>query len=484
MSHALLIGGGRVTGQGPAVDVINPATGVIVASVASASADQTDAAVEASAGAFAGWRSSAQAVRSETLRSLAMGLDANRDELARVLTIDTGRPFARNLVYVDFAAAIFRQYAELARVDAGRLVPGNDPGQFSMVARVPYGVVACLIPWNYPLDLLVFKVAPAIATGNTVVIKGAPETTLSTLALVDLFAEHTPPGVVNVLAGGRDVGERLVSHEAVDMVAFTGSTAAGRAIGETCARLVRPAHLELGGKDPAIVFDDVDPSVAAQGVAWAAFLNAGQVCTSTERAYVHRRVYDEVVERATKIASDLLVGDPFDPVTQMGPMRTEAGRRRVLAQLASAVEDGATVLTGGVAESGAGYFMRPTVVVDVDHGMDLMRDETFGPVLPIMPFDDEDEAWALAADTPYGLGASVYTQNPGRVRRAAERLQVGNLWINDPVVDNQGAPFGGMRASGNARELGVEGLHAFTDSRHVHWNVELQPKPWWYPYEE
>lgn len=484
MTHDLFIGGQLESGQGPAIEIFDPSTGTSAASVPSASSTQVDRAVEAAAAAGPQWRGIAQNERSDVLRAIAASLEADRDEIAAVLSLDTGRPLSRNLVYVDFAAAVFRQYAELARVLGGRLVPSNDPGQLSMVMRVPFGVVACLIPWNYPLSLLVFKVAPAIAVGNTVVVKGAPETTLSTLRLGSVFSRHTPPGVVNLLAGGQDVGAALVEHPDVDMVAFTGSTAAGRAIGASCARRTRPAHLELGGKDPAIVFEDVDVVQAAQGVAWAAFLNAGQVCTSTERAYVHASVYDEFVARVAHLAGSLRVGDPMDEKTQIGPMRTEAGRARVLHQVRQATEQGARVVVGGSARPGPGYFMEPTVLVDVDHSMPIMQEETFGPVLPVMAFDSDDEAFSLAADTPYGLGASIYTSDARRVRRAYEELRVGNLWINDPVVDNQAAPFGGSRASGNARELGVEGLFAFTDIKHVHWNIDLQAKPWWYPYEE
>ena len=484
MTHDHLIGGSLQTGHGPAITITDPASGIAVAEVPTTSIEQVDTAIAAAAAAFPDWRDRAQADRSDALRAIAASLERQRDDIARLLSVDTGRPYARNLLYVDFTAGVFRQYAELGRVLGGRLVPSNDPGQLSMVMRVPYGVVSCLIPWNYPLTLLAFKVAPALAVGNTVVVKGAPETTLSTLRLGEIFRAHTPPGVVNLLSGDRDVGERMVEHADVDLVAFTGSTRAGRAIGRACADLTKPAHLELGGKDPALVFADVDVRTAAQGVVWAAFLNAGQVCTSTERAYVHRSIYDEFVGHAVSLAKTLRVGDPLDPATQIGPMRTDAGRRRALAHVEEAVAAGATVAAGGAAPDRPGFYLPPTVVVDGDHSMRLLTEETFGPVLPIVAFDDPDEAFTLAADTPYGLGVSLYTHDAALVHRAATQLRVGNVWINDPVVDNPAAPFGGSRASGNARELGVEGLHAFTDIKHVHWNVELQAKSWWYPYEE
>jgi betaine-aldehyde dehydrogenase len=480
----VLINGSQTKGGGGTLAVDNPATGDITAELATASMEQAVLAVEAAAAAQPGWAALAQRERSDAMRAIAEAIDGDREELATMLTLETGRPFTRNLLYVDFSAAVFRQYAELARVHGGRLAPGNEPGELSLVMRVPYGVVAGIIPWNYPLTLLVFKAAPALAVGNTIVIKPSRLTPLTTLRLGELMGPLLPPGVANVIVAGGDVGQALVEHPAVDLVAFTGSTDTGAAIGATCARLAKASHLEMGGKDPAIVFADADPEFAAHGVVWAAFLNAGQVCTSTERAYVHEAVYDEFVEHATGLAAGLRVGDPMDPKTQIGPMRSAAGRDSALAQITTAVEHGATIAAGGDIPPGDGYFLNPTVLVDVDHSMTVMKDETFGPVLPIQKVGDADEALALAADTPYGLGASIYTNDPSLVYRAAQELTVGNLWVNDPVVDNQAAPFGGMRASGNARELGLEGLEAFTVPRHVLWNTREEIKDWWYRLEE
>ncbi len=479
---ALLINGSFEPGSAELFDVLDPTGGAVIDSVAAASPEQVDRAVAAAGQAQQSWWAASQPDRSAAMHAVAAEIERRKEDIADLVTRETGRPYSRNLLYVDMTASLFRQYAELARVQGGRIAPSNEAGQLSLVLRVPYGVVATLVPWNYPLLLLAFKVAPALATGNTVVVKPASETTLTTLLLAEILAATTPPGVVNVLAGsGATVGEQLVRHPGTHLVAFTGSTRVGTGIGATCGELAKPAHLELGGKDPAIVFDDVDPALAARAVVWASFLNAGQVCTSTERVYVQRRVYDEFVERVVELAGGLRVGDPFDPETQIGPMRNERGRNKVLEQLAAAQDGGAKVLAGGdVPEGSSGFFLRPTVVVGVDHTMDLMREETFGPVLPIMGFDDDDEAFALAADTPYGLGASLYTSNPGRVRRAYESLRVGTVWVNDPVVDNLAAPFGGMGASGNARELGIEGMEAFTVPRHVHWNLDLEEKPWWY----
>jgi betaine-aldehyde dehydrogenase len=415
------------------------------------------------------------------LHDVADRIRVEGEQVAEALTHETGRPLTRNRLYVDMAVDLFRMYAELTRALGGRVAPSNDPGQLSLVLRAPYGVVGCLVPWNYPLLLMVFKVAPALAVGNTVVIKPASETPLSLMVLSEIFATTLPPGVVNTVIGsGQTVGEGLVTDPAVDMIAFTGSTEVGRRLGVLCAEATKPSHLELGGKDPAIVFADADPAIAAEAVAWASFLNAGQVCTSTERVYVHESIHDQFVDAVVGVTGSIRVGDPFEESTQVGPMRSDGRRRKVLGEIEAAGSAGARVVAGGSAIDRPGFFMEPTVLVDVNHEMGVMREETFGPVLPIMAFSSDDEAFALAADTPYGLGASVYTETPARVERAYRELNVGTLWVNDPVVDNLAAPFGGNRASGDARELGLEALESFTTARHVHWNLAQDPKPWWF----
>lgn len=467
-------------GEGPSADVIEPSTGEVFVAWRDSSPSQVDHAVRAARYAFPRWRDATQDTRSAALRGIAAGFEARRAEIAEALTHETGRALSRNGLYVDMAAALFRQYAELARIDGGRIAPSNDPGQLSLVRRVPYGVVAALIPFNYPLLLLAFKVAPALAAGNTVVVKPAPDTPLSLQILADVFAEHLPAGVLNTARGGAEVGAALVAHPEVDLVAFTGSTTVGRRIAATCAGTGTATHLELGGKDPALVFADTDPGLAAEAVVWASFLNAGQVCTSTERVYVHRSLYEPFVDRAVQLTEKLVVGDPFDAATQVGPMRSEPGRSQVLDQIRAAADAGAEVLIGGEALDRPGFFLAPTIVTGADHSTELMTEETFGPVMPVLPFEDADEAFALASDTPYGLGASIYTESSRLVERAYRELQVGTLWVNDPVVDNLAAPFGGMRASGNARELGPEALDSFTRPRHVHWNLGLERKSWWF----
>ena len=477
----LLIDGELVTGNGPEFNVLDPANGETFAALRSSSEIQLARATAAARRAQPAWHALAQPERSRALHDVADRIRVEGEQIAEALTHETGRPLTRNRLYVDMAVDLFRMYAELTRALGGRVAPSNDPGQLSLVLRAPYGVVGCLVPWNYPLLLMVFKVAPALAVGNTVVIKPASETPLSLMVLSEIFATTLPPGVVNTVIGsGQTVGEGLVTDPAVDMIAFTGSTEVGRRLGVLCAEATKPSHLELGGKDPAIVFADADPAIAAEAVAWASFLNAGQVCTSTERVYVHESIHDQFVDAVVGVTGSIRVGDPFEESTQVGPMRSDGRRRKVLGEIEAAGSAGARVVAGGSAIDRPGFFMEPTVLVGVNHEMGVMREETFGPVLPIMAFSSDDEAFALAADTPYGLGASVYTETPARVERAYRELNVGTLWVNDPVVDNLAAPFGGNRASGDARELGLEALESFTTARHVHWNLAQDPKPWWF----
>lgn len=477
----LLIDGSLVEGVGPEFNVIDPASGEVHTTLHASSDEQLRQATAAARQAQPSWNDLSPPERTRALRAVADRIETEGERIAVALTRETGRPLTRNRLYVEMAVDLFRMYAELSRSLGGRIAPSNETGQLSLVNRAPYGVVGCLIPWNYPLLLLVFKVAPALATGNTVVIKPASETPLSLLILSEIFAAALPNGVVNtVLGSGETVGEALVADPYVDMIAFTGSTQVGRRLGKLCADVTKPVHLELGGKDPAIVFADVEPAIAADAVAWASFLNAGQVCTSTERVYVHQDIHDVFVDHLVDVARSIVVGDPFDGSTQVGPMRSDGRRRKVIGEVEAANAAGAQILVGGSAPDRPGFFLEPTVIVDVDHDMGVMREETFGPVLPVMKFTTEDQAFALAADTPYGLGASIYTESPTLVERAFRELNVGTVWVNDPLVDNLAAPFGGNRASGDARELGLEALYSFTTARHVHWNLALERKPWWF----
>jgi betaine-aldehyde dehydrogenase len=480
----LLIRGEQVAGDGDEFPVENPATEETLTTLRSPSLEQLAAAVAAASDAFKGWASTPAVERAELLHEVAVRLRASTDELARVMTLEGGKPLVENSDEVGWCAAAFDYYAEMGRNFAGRVIPSIESTQLALVVKEPIGPWACIVPWNYPLLLLAWKVAPAIAAGNTVVAKPSELTPLSTLMLAKCF-DHLPPGVVNLLAGGPETGSALVENDSIEGVAFTGSVETGKKVAAACATRVARMNLEMGGKDPFIVCADVaaDVSVAARGGAWAAYLNAGQVCTSAERFYVAREVYDDFVSEFVSYTDSLRVGDPLDASTDLGPMVSAPQRAKVEAQVEAAVSAGATLLVGGDrAGHERGHFFAPAVVTGAPETTDLLREETFGPVAPIVPVDSLDEAIRLANATRYGLGANVYTRDLETAVRCMREIRAGTVWINDPLTDNDAGPFGGMKQSGFGRELGQEGLEAFQDTKHVHMETKIAPKEWWYPY--
>jgi acyl-CoA reductase-like NAD-dependent aldehyde dehydrogenase len=480
----LLIGGEQVAGEGGPLPVENPFTQETLAEVGLPSAGQVDAAVAAAREASRGWAATPALERAELLHEVATRLRARTDELGRLMTLEGGKPLVENTDEVGWTAAAFDYYAELGRNFAGRVIPPIESTQLALVLKEPVGVVACIVPWNYPLLLLGWKLAPVLAAGNAAVCKPSELTPLSTLAL-HACVDHLPDGLVALLAGAGDVGERLVGDARVDGIAFTGSVATGTAIAERAAKRIARVNLELGGKDPFIVCADVaaDIEIAARGGAWAAFLNAGQVCTSAERFYVERSVYDDFLGHFVDHTRTLKVGDPFDPETDVGPMASAAQRDKVRGHVERAVAAGAELLVGsGDAGQERGHFFAPAVVTGAPAETDLLREETFGPVAPIVPVGSLDEAITLANDSPYGLGANVYTRDLASAVRCMRELRAGTVWINDPLTDNDAGPFGGMKRSGLGRELGSEGLEAFQETKHVHLETRLEVKDWWYPY--
>ncbi len=364
------------------------------------------------------------------------------------------------------------------------VIPSIEETQLALVLKEPYGFVAAIVPWNYPILLMAWKVAPALAAGNTVVLKPSEMTPLSTLLFAELF-EHFPPGVMNIVSGYRkECGEPLVLDPRVRVIAFTGSLATGQRIAQLVAPQMKKLHLELGGKDAFIVAEDADLDVAVPGVAWAALLNAGQVCTSTERVYVHESLAPTFIERISDFAKNLRLGPGIEPETDMGPIIGAQYRAKIETQVEAAKAQGAKVLTGGrrPPQFERGYFYEPTVMTHVDHSMAIMSEETFGPAIPIMTYRSFDEAIALANDSKYGLGANLYTYDPVKAKRFFEEVEAGTLWINDPLTDNDAGPFGAFKMSGMGRELGEEGLDEFRETKHVHWDFEGGKKAWWYPY--
>src|SRR3954471_13966788 len=484
METRMLIGGEQVAGDGPVLDVENPATEETVSSVGTASPEQLDAAIAAAREASSGWASTPAVERAELLHEVATRMRAMTDDVARVLTAEGGKPLIENSDEVGWTAAAFDYYAETGRNFAGRVIPSIESTQLALVVKEPTGVWGAIVPWNYPLLLLAWKLAPALAAGNSVVAKPSELTPLSTLMLAPCF-EELPAGVVNLLAGAGDVGAAIVGDERVDCVAFTGSVETGKSIAARCAERVARINLEMGGKDPFIVCADVagDVEVAAQGGAWAAYLNAGQVCTSAERFYVAREVYDDFVGAFVEHTRRLVIGDPFEPDTDIGPMVSAGQRGKVAAQLEAAVGAGAElVMGGGNAGRDRGHFFAPAVVTGAPAETDLLREETFGPVAPIVPVGSLDEAIELANGTRFGLGANVYTRDLETAVRCVREIKAGTVWVNDPLTDNDAGPFGGFKQSGLGRELGQEGLEAFQETKHAHIETKIAPKEWWYPY--
>jgi acyl-CoA reductase-like NAD-dependent aldehyde dehydrogenase len=464
------------------LSVINPATGERVEEILASSREDVDAAIQAARRGQREWREVSGLERAELFHGISRSLRNHANELAEIMTREGGKPFIENHDEVDWTAACFDYYGEIARDSVGYLPAPIEAHQLAMVVKEPVGVVACIVPWNYPLLLAAWKVAPALAAGNAVILKPSEETPLATRRVAELI-EGLPEGTLQVLYGAGDVGGALVRHPGVDMVAFTGSQATGQKVAAVAAERLIRANLELGGKDPFIICDDVDVEIAAQGAVWAACLNAGQVCTSAERFYVMRNVADDFVEASRSFVESLKIGDPMDRATDIGPMINAGGREKVERHVGEALRNGAKLVIGGERPFEKGFFYSPTILTGVEPSMTVMSEETFGPVMPITAVSSLDEAIERANAAPFGLGANVYTRDFEKMLRCARGLRAGTVWINDPLTDNDAAPFGGQRGSGVGRELGREGLEAFQESKHVHIDPRVEKKEWWYPYD-
>jgi betaine-aldehyde dehydrogenase len=484
MPNMLINGKFVPAASGQTFAVHDPATEEVVDHVPQASAEDARRAIAAANTASRSWRKATAHEKAEMLHEVARKIREHTEALATLLTREGGKPLIENRDEMGWSAACFDYYAELQRNTRGRVIPSVEPSQLAMVLKEPYGVVACIVPWNYPILLMAWKVAPALATGNTVVLKPSEMTPLSALFFAEQCCDHLPPGVLNIVTGHADVGRELVVSPDIQMIAFTGSFATGREIARLAAERVKKTHLELGGKDAFIVAEDADLDIAVPGVAWAALLNAGQVCTSTERVYVQESIAAKFTERLADFVRSLRLGPGIEPSTDIGPLVGEKYRAKVEDHVAEARAKGAQILTGGQRPPAfeRGFFYEPTVLVNVDHSFRIMREETFGPTIPIMPYRDFEQAIALANDSDYGLGANLYTNDPLKVKQYYEEVKAGTLWVNDPLTDNDAGPFGGMKFSGGARELGEEGMEEFLETKHVHWDFTPKRKDWWFPY--
>ncbi len=480
------IGGKWLKSSRDQIPVINPATEETIDRVPRGTAEDSDLAVAAARAAFKAWRWVPGVEKAAMLHAVARAIRARQRELATLVTREGGKPFCENRDEVEWTAACFDYYAEVGRNSRGNSIPPVFPHQVNFTVKEPYGVVAAIIPWNYPLLLLSWKVAPALAAGNTVIIKPSEETPLATLALAEAFAE-LPAGTVSIVTGyGEEIGETLVTHPGTDLVALTGSVETGKRVGQLCAAQVKKAHLELGGNDPFIVCSDADLEISSRAACWAAYLNTGQVCTGAKRFYVFDEIVDEFTRRVVRFTKQLKLGNGLHPKTDIGPIINATQLDDIHARVQDAVEHGAKVLCGGrrSPKFKKGFFYEPTVMVNVRQEMRLVRTETFGPILPVMRVSGIEEAIELANDSSYGLGANIYTNNMEWAMKAMERITAGTFWINDPLTDNEAGPFGGMRQTGHSRELGEEGLDEFRETKHVHLDYKQEMKPYWYPYSK
>lgn len=465
----LLINGELVAGD-LSMEVINPATEEVIDRCPRASRAQLDAAVAAAKAAFPGWSETPLATRAAALEAIADRIEANIDKLARLLTQEQGKPLADATAEVAGTAAFFRHFATL---DLPVEVIEQNSQRRVEAHRRPLGVIAAIIPWNFPLLLAAFKIPPALLAGNTLVVKPAPTTPLSTLELGRLITDLLPPGVLNIITDANDLGDALTSHPDVRKISFTGSSPTGAKVMASAASAIKRLTLELGGNDAAIVLEDAEPKDVAPKIFGAAFANSGQVCIAIKRVYVHESIYDSMCDELASLAESAIVGDGLEQGTQYGPLQNRMQFEKVR-QLIDEAQQVGKVIAGGTAGEGTGkgYFIRPTIVRDIEDGSRLVDEEQFGPVLPVIKFSDPDDALRRANSSPYGLGGSIWSKDVGRAYRMAERMDAGTVWVNKHLDLGPNIPFGGSKQSGLGTELGEQGLHEVTQLKII--NVALE----------
>lgn len=483
MQNQLFIDGQFVPAlEGGEIDVVNPANGELITRIAAAQADDVDLAVAAAKRAFPGWAATPGAERGRLLLKLADRIEACSDELAHLESLDTGHPLRDSRILdVPRTAACFRYFGGIADKIEGKVIP-VDAGFLNYVQRKPIGVVGQIVPWNFPLMFTSWKMGPALAAGNTVVLKPSELTPLSTLRIAELMKEvGFPDGVVNIVPGyGHTAGQRLAEHPDVGKIAFTGSTATGRRIVEASQGNLKRVQLELGGKGANIVFEDANLDAAVNGAAWAIFHNQGQACIAGSRLLLQESIADEFLERFITLARSIRLGDPLDSKTEMGPLTSALHRDRVLSFVDIAREQGGRVLTGGKAPSdpalASGFYVEPTVV-EASPSDRVAQEEVFGPFVTVLRFKTEEEALAIANGTDYGLGSGLWTRDLQRAHRVAEQINVGMCWINCYKRVSPGSPFGGLGQSGYGREMGFDAIHDYTEARSVWVNVDARILP-------
>jgi betaine-aldehyde dehydrogenase len=466
--------------------ILNPATGEVVAQITYATTQDVDAAVRRAAQAFASWSQLPPVERSSLLHALAARMSERAQEYAEVETSQTGKPIRLSTEF-DVPGSIDNVafFAGAARNLDGKAAAEWDGDHTSLIRREPIGVVGSIAPWNYPLQMAMWKILPAVAAGNTIVLKPAEITPLTSLMVAeDARAAGLPDGVINIVVGpGPDIGEALIGHPLVRMVSFTGSTPVGQRVMQIATQTLKRVHLELGGKAPFLVFDDASLEAAVHGAVAGSLINTGQDCTAATRAYVQAPLYNDFVAGVADLFQSVVMGDPMDPNTDLGPVISGRQQERVAGFVDRARGQGATVVTGGAIPAGAlakGSFYPPTLITDAAQDSEIVQSEVFGPVLVVLPFDSDDDGLRLANDTPYGLAGSAWTVDVFRALRAQREIQAGCVWINDHIPIVSEMPHGGYKASGFGKDMSTYSFDEYTQIKHVSMDITGVPRKAWH----
>ena len=487
LSGKILINGNYIDSKSnQRIPVIDPASESQIAEIAETAPEEIDQATVAARDAQKKWWRMSALERAEIMHDIANELHHRKAELAEALTREMGKPFKESADEVDWSVSAIRYYAEIGRSDMGRVIGNAVEGHFNYTLKLPLGTVVSIQPFNYPMTLLAWEGAAALICGNSVIVKPSEFTSITTLLFAETFDRYLPDGLFQVLTGAGAAGKALVEHTDTHMVAFTGSVPTGRAIASICGQMMKPTLIETSGNDPFIVMPSAPLDVAARAAAFSAFMNCGQICVSAERFFVHEAIHDEFVEKLAEHVEAIRVGNGLGKV-EMGPMVSEKERNRYERVIQRAIDQGAQVRSGGGRPNDLekGWYVEPTILQNCDVKMDIFQNESFGPVAPICKVSSFEQAMQLANDSKFGLGACLYTTDMSETMTAANELQGGMVWINAPLLDNDAGPFGGTKMSGMGRQLGVEGLETFRQTKFVWMDPHCGTQDfWWFPYDD